>query len=363
MDTADLRTLLTGGPFASVHFDETHDTEDAGQQLRLHLKEITAALNEQDADRPTVDAVLHAAETGQPPVGRAGRSLVAARGTVLLDQRLAAPPPAGETRYSALPYFLPALTHAEDATTHLVVLVDRTGADIETHRPDGSVETETVRGRDHPVHKVRGGGAGHRDVQSRAEETAHRNLAEVADRVSKAAERLHPRVIVLAGEVQARTELHDRLPAPVRPHTAEVDTGSRAPGAGRAELDRAIRELLAGQYLAELDDLAERFRAEAAREPGLAVAGLPAVTAALVEANVTTLLVGDPGDARVYTGAEPGQIGVHRSRLRALGADDPVEHRADEALPYAAVAAGADVVVMDERLDLADGFGALLRHS
>ncbi|WP_020659597.1 Vms1/Ankzf1 family peptidyl-tRNA hydrolase [Amycolatopsis benzoatilytica] len=363
MDTAELHALLTDGPFVSVHFDESHDTEDAAKQLRLRLKEIDAALDEQGADRPTAEAVLHTAAADPPPVGQGGRSLVAAHGAVLLDRRLAAPPPAQEARYSALPYFLPTVTHTDDVPVHLVVLVDRVGADMELHRADGSVETETVRGQDHPVHKVRGGGPAHRDIQSHAEQTAHQNLAEVADRVAKAAERARPRVIVLAGEVQARAELHDRLSAPVRAITAEVDTGGRAPGADRAELDRSVRELLAGRRLVELDDLAERFRAESARRSGLAANGLPSVAGALAAANVDTLLISDPGDAAVYTGPEPAQVGVRAGDLEASGVDHPVRRRADEALPYAAVAVGADVVVMDERLELADGFGAILRHA
>ncbi|MFB9927108.1 Vms1/Ankzf1 family peptidyl-tRNA hydrolase [Amycolatopsis halotolerans] len=362
MDTHELRALLTDGPFVSVHFDESHDTEDAAKQLRLRLKEIEATLEDQGADRPTVEEVLRAVEESPPPVGPAGRTVVAAHGTVLLDRRLAAPPPAQEARYSALPYFLPTVSHLEEAPAHLVVLVDRTGADIEVHRPDGSVETETVQGQEHPVHKVRGGGPAHRDIQSHAEQTTRRNLSEVADRIAKAAERVRPRAIVLAGEVQARTELRERLPEPARSLTAEVDAGGRASGADRAELDRAVHELLTGQRLRELDDLADRFRAGAGRDSALAVSGLSAVTAALAEANVATLLVGGSGEASVYTGTEPTQVGVAKPRLDALGADDPARRRADEALPYAAVAVGADVVVMDERLDLADGFGALLRH-
>jgi len=363
VDTHNLRTLLTGGPFISVHFDETHDTEDAAKQLRLRLKEIEAALDEQGADRPTVEAVLRTATAGPPPVGPAGRSVVAARGAVLLDRRLAAPPPFQEARYSALPYFLPTVTHTDAVPDHLVVLVDSLGADLELHRADGTVETELVHGQDHPVHKVRGGGPAHRDIQSHAEETVRQNLAEVADRVAKTAEHVRPRVIVLSGEVQARTELHDLLPATVHPLVAEVDAGGRAPGADRAELDQATHELLAGQHLLELDDLAERFRAETGRASGLAADGLPAVADALAAANVATLLISEPGDASVYTGPAPVQLGLRADDLDAMGVDRPVRRRADEALPYAALAAGADVVVMDERLELADGFGAILRHA
>ena len=93
------------------------------------------------------------------------------------------------------------------------------------------------------------------------------------------------------------------------------------------------------------------------------MSGLEAVTAALAEANVATLLVGSPGDTSVFTGPEPAQVAVGKAGLQALGVSDPEQRRADEAIPFAAVATGAAVVVLDERLDLWEGFGALLRHS
>lgn len=363
MNTASLRTLTDDeGPFASVHLDESHDTEDAAKQLRLRLKEIEAELDEQGADRPTMEAIIRTIRDSKPPVGPAGRSVIAAHGRILLDRRLAAPPPAQVARYSALPYLLPVFSHAVEEPDHVVVLVDRTGADITVHHADGSVETETAHGREHPVHKVRGGGPGHRDIQSRAEETARHNLEEVAEQVARTVERTRARLVVLAGEVQSRAALHDLLPEAVRRITSAVDEGGRGPGASDTRLDRRIHELLAGRQLAALDDVAERFRAERGRGSGLAVGGLEGVTAALSEANAATVLVGEPADATVLTGHEPTQIGLDKPRLDALGVSSPSEQQADEAIPFAAIAVGADVVIMDERLDLPDGFAALLRH-
>ncbi|MGW4485388.1 Rv2629 family ribosome hibernation factor [Amycolatopsis sp. NPDC004368] len=363
MDTSDLRPLTTAtGPFASVHVDESHDSETAAKQLRLRLKEICAALSEQDADPDTVDAIVAAIEDSPPPVGPAGRSLIAAHGEIVADRRLAGPPATQEARYSDLPYFLPVVTHTQDASAYVVVLVDRHGADVEVHQADGTARTETVQGPEDDVHKVRGGGPAHRNLQNRAEEAVRHNLEDVAEHIARTVQRTRAHLVVLAGEVQARAELLNLLPEPVRAITQESGAGGRAAGADRAELDEHIRELLAGRHLAELDDLAERFRAEVGRGSGLAVSGLEAVTAALSESNVETLLVGDPGDAEVLTGREPTQVGMATPRLAALGAERPAAHRADEALPFAAVAVGADVVVMDERLDLPGGFAALLRH-
>jgi hypothetical protein len=54
---------------------------------------------------------------------------------------------------------------------------------------------------------------------------------------------------------------------------------------------------------------------------------------------------------------------VGKAGLQALGVTEPEQRRADEAIPFAAIATRAEVVVLDERLDLWEGFGALLRHT
>ncbi|MBB4683266.1 Rv2629 family ribosome hibernation factor [Amycolatopsis jiangsuensis] len=361
MDARAFGELVSAqGPFVSVHFDDSHRTEDAGKQLRLRVKDITTALEEQKADAETVDAVVRAIEDAPPPVGESGRSLIAAGGEVLVDHRLAGPPPALEARHSALPYLVPLASHEAQRPPHVVVVADAVGADITRYGRDGA-HSETVTGQNHPVHTVRGGGTAHKDLQNRSEETVKQNLEEVAGAVARAADHVGAEVVVLAGEVQARSALHELLPESVRRITETVEGASRAEPSG--ELDGQVAELLLNRRATELDDLAERFRAETGRESGLAVSGLAGVTAALSEASVETLLVGDPGDAMVFTGPEPAQVGADGTRLDALGVPEPSRNRADEALPYAAVATGANIVAMDERLPLQDGFGALLRHS
>lgn len=360
MDTSPLRDLTTApGPFASVHFDFSHDTEDAGKQLDLRLKEIEAALSDQQADPATIEAVVRTVRDSEPPVGKAGRSIVAAHGSVLLDRHLAAPPPAPVVRFSALPYLLPLVTHEAETLPYLVVVTDQVGAEITGHGR-GAPHTETVEGADPPAVQG-GGGPAHRVKQPG--ETARQNLDEVARHITKAVERSHAGLVVLAGEVQARSALRERLPEPVSRITTEVDGGSRASGSSREELDRHVHELLAGRRQASLDDVTEKFRAESGRASGLAVSGLEAVTTALAQANVATLLVGSPGDTTVFAGPEPAQVAVGKAGLQALGVREPEQRRADEAIPFAAVATGAEVVVLDERADLWEGFGALLRHA
>jgi stalled ribosome rescue protein Dom34 len=105
----------------------------------------------------------------------------------------------------------------------------------------------------------------------------------------------------------------------------------------------------------------DKFAAELARDSGLAVQGLEAVTAALREARAETVVVTDelPADRPLWTAGGLEQVAV---AAEGLVEDEAVKRRADEALPAAASVSGASVVVPDGYLELKDGVGALLRY-
>jgi hypothetical protein len=365
VDQDQLRAVLEAdGPFASVFLEDSHDTEDAGRQLDLKLRDVATQLGEQGADAGTVDAIVSAVRDGERPVGRSGRGVVAAGGRVVLDRRLTDPPSEQVARVSELPYLLPFLSHGPAGVPYLLVLVDNRGADLLMHDHDGAqVATETVTGEDSPLHKVRGGGLAHTSMQASVEETRNQNLEDVAGRIAERVATLRPGLVLLAGEQQSRRALHTKLAPAVQEVTRELSSGGRAAGSSRDELEQEIQTELAGHRLAELDTLAERYRTGLGRDDGLAVTGLADVVAALAEANVDTLLVGDPGDTEVWAGKSAGEIALDQEGLLAFGVDTGGKHRADEALPWAALASGASVTVMDERIDLKDGVGALLRHT
>jgi len=88
---------------------------------------------------------------------------------------------------------------------------------------------------------------------------------------------------------------------------------------------------------------------------------MEAVTAALREARANTVIVTDElaADRPLWTGGELAQLATDASRLAE---DGRMTRRADEALPAAALVSGANLVVPDGHLDLADGVGALLRY-
>lgn len=107
----------------------------------------------------------------------------------------------------------------------------------------------------------------------------------------------------------------------------------------------------------------DQFVFESSRPGGLAVDGLPLCARSLRDGNADALVieVDRLAEARVWIGGEQWDLISTDDSLRGMGV--PITHeRADEALPLAALAAGAEVIVTTEDLPLADGVGVLLRH-
>jgi hypothetical protein len=363
METTELRDLVIApGEFASVYLDASHDTEDAERALRLRWQQVRTELADQGADDATVRRLEEAVVDGAKPVGTAGRALIASAGRVLLDSWLPVPPATPIVRYSSLPYLLPLAGQYVPAVPHVVVIMDRIGADLRGYGPRGELaEKVSVDGQDHPVHKVAGAGWTHLKMQHRVENTAHHNAAEVAAAVARLADELGAQLIVIAAEVQARTELREALPKRLREIAVDTRTGGRAEGIDEAALEAEVRLIVEDYARAAQQTWVDRFAAELDRDSGLAVQGLDAVTAALREARADTVIVTDelPADRPLWTSAELAQVATQADGV-AEGA--AVARRADEALPAAASASGANLVVPDGHLDLADGVGALLRY-
>jgi hypothetical protein len=362
MDMSSLGELVRQrGPFASVYLDASHDTEDAAKAMELRWRGVRTELARQGADEATLDAMEGAALA--PVVGKSGRAMIAAHGRVLLDRVLPRPPATETVRWSDLPHLLPLATWMEPDVPHVVVLVDRAGADLHGYDGQGERASTEVHGDPHPLHKVGGGGYSHRRIQKGVEETAKRNATQVAEEVDRLVTALKARLLVLGGEVQARAEVRAELSTRCRDVLVEVEHATLAEGADDAAFDHAVQSLVA-QYQYDLDnDVVEEFTAQAGRPDGLAVQGLAPVVEALREAKVAALLVSDPalGDRTVWSGDDPAQLALREKDLRTLGVEHVGEHRADEALGTAAAATGAQVVVADVA-GLHEGVGALLRY-
>ncbi|MBB3664020.1 MULTISPECIES: Rv2629 family ribosome hibernation factor [Prauserella salsuginis group] len=350
--------LAAEGPFACAYFDASHDTEDAADRIRLQWRSVREQLTEQGADQATVDAMNRAVSGGEPPVGTAGRALIGAGGDLLVDEWLPSPPQT-VARRSEVPYLLPLLATMDRPVPYVAVIADRTEARLKAVDHSGEpVATEDVSGEDYHVHKPRGGGWSHRRIQQYAEESVKRNARDMADEADLLAQKVSARLVAIGGEAQTRSALRDEL----SPRCAEIAVELNAgPAEGEPDLDEYdawLDELVARQQAEDRDDIVQRYRAAAGRDEG--ASGLRAVTAALRDGRVATLLVdrGGLGDGTVLWGEDLLRVATAED---GLSEQDVSEHRADEALPAAAIAAGADVLVVDG-VELPDGVGALLRY-
>lgn len=212
MHSERFRPLLTGaGPYASVYFDDSHDTADATAQLELKWRGLREELERQDAPAKVVEHLQRAVVESRPGVGRGGRGLVASPDGVLIDEVLDWAPATPVVRFSELPYVMPVIEHGTDEVPYLLVAVDHNGADIEVH--SGGVNTETVEGGAYPVHKAGGPEtSGYGDPQPRTEEARRTNIRAVADRLTTIVDDCAPDLVFVVGEVQSRSDLVAALP-------------------------------------------------------------------------------------------------------------------------------------------------------
>jgi hypothetical protein len=228
---------------------------------------------------------------------------------------------------------------------HIVVLADRTGADITYIGSPGSVEEEeTVSGDTFQIRKFQGGGWAHHRYQHNVENKWVHNAEEVAQVIASMARRLRPRFVLVAGDIRARQILTDRASDLWSDLVVSMDEGGRAAGADREPVDQRTAELVAEHEAREDAEAIEQIQAAAAH--GLSVTGKEAVVEALRKGQVERLvLADDPGEDTLLVGNGPAELGVDQHDMDALGVHGEIVP-ADRALLAAAVAGAADVVVV-----------------
>lgn len=359
---APLRDLCAEpGPFASVYFDDSHDTEAAEDTYRLRWRGVRDRLAGEGASAETLDALDAAVDALPLPVGRSGHGLIAAGDRVLLDRPLGEPPRRQVACLRRLPHLMPLIEHELPMETYVLLVADATGADLAGYSAGGALlAVADVPGSDFPVHKVRGTGLSTRKAAHRVEETVQHNARQVAERADDMVRRLGARALVLAGERQARTAVHHDLSPRCRDIALDIGqggAGDAGAGIGDRRLLAAARDLVASHARDAGADVTDRFHAQSARPEGLACHGVGPVTGALRMANAEVVLVADAelAGATVPVGATP-------TELSASGdlADATVEPAA-QAIPAAAALTGASVLFTPD-LELDGGVGALLRY-
>jgi hypothetical protein len=350
MDVSFLEPVFRApGPYATVCADVTHTTENADTELDLRVRAIGEQLTAQGAPEPVVDAVrgtlLQANDGGQIATLRGRALVVAADGSVVLDEALADAPREPVAEWSAHPALLPVLRQLAGRVPHVVVVTDRLGADVSVATiPGRPTREEEIEGDGFHARKVKVGGWAHNTYMHTAENQWEENAGRVADRLNDLAAAAGARFVLVAGDVRARQLLTDKAGKDVADVLVSMDEGGRAAGADRAPVEQRAAELVAEHEAHDEAEAVEQVQAAGAH--GLAVTGTAEVVEALRKAQVETLVLAGSDDERLFVGSEPLLIGVDAGDLAALGVDDAEQVPADRALLRAAVGSDAAVVVV-----------------
>jgi hypothetical protein len=353
MDVTFLEPVFAAtGPFATVCADVTHTTENADTELDLRVRAVTGRLTEQGAPEAVVDAVrsrlLEGNEGGAAGTLRGRAVVVASEGTVVLDEALVDAPLREIAEWGSRPNLLPVLRQLPGRVPHIVVLIDRTGADVTYMGGAGQLheehEEKTIEGGTFHMRKVKVGGWAHDHWQNSAENQWEANADRVAEEIASYARRLSPTFVLIAGDVRARNILAGLASDLWKDLVVTMDEGGRAAGADREPVDRRMGELVAEHEARECAEVLEQVRAAAAH--GLSVTGIGPVVEAMRKNQVEKLVLADDlGDEMLLVGGSALELGVNQHDMDALGVHGEVV-RADGGLLAAAVATRAGVVVV-----------------
>jgi hypothetical protein len=367
MDVSFLQPVFAApGPYATVCADVTHTTENADAELDLRVRAIADKLTEQGAPEAVVEAVrgrlLEGNDGGEAGTLRGRAVVVASDGAVVLDQPLVDSPMREIATWAPKPDLLPVLRQIPGRVPHIVVLIDRTGADITfVNLPEQADEEKLVEGDTFHIRKFQGGGWAHHRYQHNAENKWVHNADEVATHIASMARRHSPRFILVAGDIRARQILTDRASDAWSDLVVSMDEGGRAAGADREPVDRRADELIAEHEAREIAETMEKV--EAASAHGLAVTGTEHVVEALRKGQVETLVLADDlGEETLLVGGSPLELGVKQQDMDALGVHGAVTP-ADRALLEAAVASAAAVVVVPGSALSGTPAAAILRYT
>jgi hypothetical protein len=358
MDLSFLKPLQDrSGPYASIVLDMTRTAEESSKLIELRWRALREELAGAGTPRETLNALDRLVADRDEGRDSGGLVAFAAGGEVVLTETLDGPPPSDLAHFGPLPHVLPLLACRSEPVPHLIIVVDRLGGEV-TRVDGGAPETVSVRpAADFPVRKTQAGDLNQSRQQRAAEDVWKANAKKVAQVAGQWA--ADAKVIVLAGDPRMRSLLLEELEEPVVART--VESRHTAEEALAEEAGRAVELARTERVTVEV----ERFHRELANDRR-AVAGLEAVTDALRNAQVATLLLEDHPESteRLWFGPGPADVATSAATLREENVADPVEDRADAVLVRALIRTGADLVIVPQgTLRTGQGVGALLRFT
>ncbi len=368
MQLSWLRPLFdTPGPYATVYLDATRASEDAAHEIDLRWRAAREKLTADGAPAALLDAMEKAALTPTGASGDHGLALVGAGERLLLARSLPGRPARETASWSPVPHLFPLVRAYAWTVPHVLVLVDRSGADISVYGPHGErLDDHTVEGKTWPLRKVPVGGWAHLRYQHKVENLWESNAETVAADIDRIVADTRAPLVLVGGDMRAMEKLESALGELAKAAYVRLETGGRAAGIDEEALDAAVERAVTERAIAAVTAVTGRFAEEQGRG-GAAVDGHAPVVEALRRAQVETLLLQDDPSSTttLWTSAEdPALVATTAVELTDLGVAAPVQDRADAVLLRALAGTDAGIVLTPQGgPQLTDGVGAVLRYA
>lgn len=267
----------------------------------------------------------------------------------------------GAGRLTPLPWLLPYLADRAADVAHIVVVADRTGADLLHVDRGGQTQARMVTGgTQYPMHRTATADWSESHCRLRVENAWQSNADDVAEAVHRLVAESATTLVVVAGDVRARSMITDSLARDPHLEVHQVEHGGRGDS---AEVRDAVAEQVRRHVWRERRATLAHLQQNLCRER-YGVAGVQGVADALRSAQVDTVVVSDDPTStlQAWLGERPTDFGLDDAEADALGVTDPAHDRFDSALVRAVAGTGADLFVTPGAHDyVRDGIAALLR--
>jgi hypothetical protein len=362
IDAPDLARLVEGaGPFLSLYLNTERAVENAGSLAQQRWKTVRRDLEGRGVSAALLDGIQRLV----PEAHLDGECLALIGGAeqILHVEHGPAVSTRDDAMWGPIPHVLPIVRWRQSEPPYVVVLIDRTGADLFGIRRGSPELHAEVEGEHDELRKVGPGGWSQRRYQQRAEDSWEQNAEQVAAAVERLVVQVQPAFVAVAGDVRAVGLLRESLSKQVD-ELVHVVEGER-PWEGKGDpIPDEVEELVARHVRETSERLLARFDEERGQHDK-AVEGVDATARALAKAQVAVLLIADEGEDErtLWIGPEPSLLASSDQNLKDLGVDSPEEGPVREILVRAALGTGAGIRVVDGGTELDEGVGALLRWS
>lgn len=318
---------LTDGPFLTVYLPTESAVENAAQKSLTQWKNLRRELADEGA--PESALALVDPEVADSHLRGETLAIITDASRVLVHDHLREPFVYGRGQWAGTADLLPLLKERQERVAHIVVWADHAHADI-TAWTDGGARIHDEAGNGLPQKKENPGGWSQSRYQRRVEGQWTENAQDAVRHITELAEDIGARIIVIGGEVGARSLIHNEMPTTWGDKTVVIESRDES------EVRAAVNTVIASDTVA----LLEKFKEERGQNDR-AADGIRATVDAINRAAVDVLLVRDDRDERRNLPHEEAAV------IDSLVRD--------------AIATGASVRVIPGSSTVTDGVGALLR--